>query len=159
MTKEEYRKLFEEQRKERNIRLENRSFSEYHNKLVANLYMSPNRLKQQAEKAKHEENIKKWITKLKQIQYQRKLRYGNQKSHFIVVRKLDKTGKLYDFATNPLNATNKKVIKIVKDMITDYAAKTDEFINVVAFTRQDYFKRLNNEGPWKNIAFESCNTR
>ena len=158
MIDEKYRILFKKQRDEQKIRLENRPFSDYHNKLVANLYLAPNRLKQQAEKAKHEETIKNWIFKLKQIKLNQKNRYNNQKSHFVIVRRMDKNGSLYDFATYPMNITNKKVIKLVKEMIEDYKQKTKEYTAIVAFTREEYFKRLRNEGPWKNVAMEWCNS-
>lgn len=80
------------EKKSKEDSLKERSYSDYHNKLIQNLYSSNKAERianQQAYKAAHETKIKKLIDKLAEYKMSKKLRYMQQRPYKVVISTKD----------------------------------------------------------------------
>lgn len=123
MDKEEYRIFVNQEKAIKNMTMENREFSEFHNKLIASTYGTENHaLKKVARKAAHETKIQKLMKFLRE----KKLARYKYRLEF---RKLKGTEPIV-FITNYSN----KPIKYLKDVMDRLAikleTKIDDFISI-----------------------------
>lgn len=123
LTKEQYRTLYKNQKVEKKVRQDSLPYSELHNKLVANLYIIPNRLKQQALEAKHEVDIEKMKNQLQQYKLRKRAEYEQKANNIVEIIKKDNKGVDYVFMTL---YSNKKIVDLVATAIEMTNSITEE---------------------------------
>ena len=108
-TKEEYRAFYKLEREAIKKNLDSRPYSRLHNKLVASLYLKPDRLKQQTLIAKHEEDIKKVREHMKAVRFRQYQEYNRKANNCIEICKKDFKGNEYVFM---ILHSNKKLLEL-----------------------------------------------
>ena len=142
MTKEEYREFYHKQQVDKLAKLNFlREFSSKRNDLVAGLYLKPNRLKQQAEEAKHEDRITKRIALNRAIKLRRKQEYDEKAPNCAVVKKItdgkeQEIMRVYSYGKlKELKETAREVIH--EGIVVDIYSKKDYPLNVIRVTEED----------------------
>lgn len=165
MDKEEYRIFVNQENAIKKMSMENRKFSEFHNKLIATIYSTENHaLKKAARKAVHETKIQKLMKflrekKLARYKYRlefRKLKgteptvfitnYSNKKFEYLsgvmsrlATKLLD---KINDFASiNIYNNKTNKLLKVATGWIDDDIYLKTKLANMKALY-PDYYKNV-----------------
>lgn len=138
LTKEQYRTLFNQQKSEKKVRQDSLLFSELHNKLVAGLYMKPNKLKQQAVIAKHEKDIEDIKNHLQQVKIRQKKEYDSKANNIIEIFKTDSKGCDYLFMTVCSNKKIKELQQIAQEMVNNITIETGTKTTADIYSRSTY---------------------
>lgn len=129
---------------EKQEKLNNRSYSEKHNELVASLYMKKDVFKQQALIAAHESKIAN-ILSLKNFYKMRKLRdtKGN-KPHVVIVKRTGSDWKPYDFSTITSFKPLEELWKEVREMADKLSVSMRNFAGIEIWERDEYLQKDKN---------------
>lgn len=137
-TKEEYRKFYELEKKVIKENLEYRPYSDYHNKLVAGLYLAPNRLKQQALTAKYEKDLENTRYHIEQAKLRKKKEYDEKANNCIEICKTDNKGNEYIFMTFHSNKKIAELKAIATKMVNEITMETGTTTTADIYSKATY---------------------
>ena len=137
-TKEEYRLFYKVERDTIKENLDSRPYSRLHNKLVANLYLVPNRLKQQALIAKHEENLKNIREHMKAVRFRQYQEYNRKANNCIEICKKDFKGNEYVFMTLHSNKKLLELKNIATKMVNEITMDTGTDTTANIYSKSTY---------------------
>lgn len=137
-TKEEYREFYKLEREAIKKNLESRPYSNYHNKLVASLYLAPNRLKQQALIAKHKKDLENMKHHIEQVKLRRKKEYDEKANNCIEIRKTDNKGNEYTFMTLHSNQKIARLKAIATKMVNEITMDTGTTTTADIYSKATY---------------------
>lgn len=154
-------------KKDKKQLLEERPYSDYHNKLVQNLYGSNKAesiAKQQAYKAAHEENIKKIIKQLQEHKMSKTLHYMKQRSYKVVISTYDNEEFKVSYTNLPVKQLTEVVTKINEKLSKHDNYKCITIIDRVTLEKKCFAKHLpeikqaaQSEETFSRIVYkESC---
>lgn len=132
-------------KKDKKQLLEERPYSDYHNKLVQNLYGSNKAesiAKQQAYKAAHEENIKKIIKQLQEHKMSKTLHYMKQRPYKVVISTYDNEEFKVSYTNLPVKQLTEVVTKINKKLSKHDNYKCITIIDRVTLEKKCFAKHL-----------------
>lgn len=154
-------------KKDKKQLLEERPYSDYHNKLVQNLYGSNKAesiAKQQAYKAAHEENIKKIIKQLQEHKMSKTLHYVKQRPYKVVISTYDNEEFKVSYTNLPVKQLTEVVTKINEKLSKHDNYKCITIIDRVTLEKKCFAKHLpeikqaaQSEETFSRIVYkESC---
>lgn len=154
-------------KKDKKQLLEERPYSDYHNKLVQNLYGSNKAesiAKQQAYKAAHEENIKKIIKQLQEHKMSKTLHYMKQKPYKVVISTYDNEEFKVSYTNLPVKQLTEVVTKINEKLSKHDNYKCITIMDRVTLEKKCFAKHLpeikqaaQSEETFSRIVYkESC---
>lgn len=132
-------------KKDKKQLLEERPYSDYHNKLVQNLYGSNKAesiAKQQAYKAAHEENIKKIIKQLQEHKMSKTLHYMKQRPYKVVISTYDNEEFKVSYTNLPVKQLTEVVTKINEKLSKHDNYKCITIIDRVTLEKKCFAKHL-----------------
>lgn len=154
-------------KKDKKQLLEERTYSDYHNKLVQNLYGSNKAeciAKQQAYKAAHEEKIKKVAKQLEEFKMSKKLQYLEQRPYKVVIATTDDKEFKTSYSNLPIEQLTEVVTKINEKLSKHDNYKCITIIDRVTLEKKCFAKHLpeikqaaQSEETFSRIVYkESC---
>lgn len=154
-------------KKDKKQLLEERPYSDYHNKLVQNLYGSNKAeviAKQQAYVATHEEKIKKIIKQLQEHKISKTLHYVKQRPYKVVISTYDNEEFKVSYTNLPVKQLTEVVTKINKKLSKHDNYKCITIIDRVTLEKKCFAKHLpeikqaaQSEETFSRIVYkESC---
>lgn len=127
-------------KKDKKQLLKERTYSDYHNELVQNLYGSNKAeriAKQQAYKAAHEEKIKKVAKQLEEFKMSKKLQYLEQRPYKVVIATTDDK----EFKTSYSNLPIEQLTKVVTKLNTKLSDKYSNYESITIVDRTTLEKK------------------
>lgn len=137
--------MHQSDKKDKEQLLEERSYSDYHNKLVQNLYGSNKAeviAKQQAYVATHEENIKKIIKQLQEHKMSKTLHYMKQRPYKVVISTYDNEEFKVSYTNLPVKQLTEVVTKINEKLSKHDNYKCITIIDRVTLEKKCFAKHL-----------------
>ena len=142
LSREERRKQFEEQRKNKAEKLANLPYSDLHNKLVNNLYSKRvDAIKKSALEAAHEATIERIMIK-RSIQASMKAFTNDKNKPNLLIVNREYEWNISPFMTIPSSHTIDTLRKIANDMASKLSISMKDFFNIEIWERSEYMKKL-----------------
>lgn len=142
LSREERRKQFEEQRKNKAKKLANLPYSDLHNKLVNNVYSKRvDAIKKSALEAAHEAAIERILIKRGIQASMKTFTNGKNKPNLLIVNREHKWN-ISPFMTIPSSHTIDTLRKIANDMASKLSISMKDFFNIEVWERSEYMKKL-----------------
>ena len=136
LTKEQYKELQQKEKAIKAMNMENREFSDFHNKLIANAYSAENqRFKQIARAEAHETKIQKlmkFLREKKLTKYKYRLEFRKLRGTEPIVFITNYSNKKFEYLSDAMNRLASKLVKKIDDFISIniYDNKTDKLLKV-----------------------------
>lgn len=142
LSREERRKDFLLKRKERTGKLENIPYSEFHNKLVNNLYgKRTDSIKKATLEAAHEEAIRQTIIK-RNIQASMKTFINDKNKPNLLIVKRIYNWKISNFMTIPSSHNLDTLRRIGIEMADKLSISMKDFFDIEIWEKSEYMKKL-----------------
>lgn len=155
--KEEWKALFKQMREEAKQRKEKRPYSEYHNKLVNNLYGNPvNSLKKSALEAAHEERIRSIIIKKEIYNSLKTITRDKDKPNLIIINK-EYNWNITRFMCIPSSHNMDTLRRIGIEMAEKLSVSMKNFFDIEIWEKPEYMKHL--AGEQANYRYQICKTK
>lgn len=143
LSREERRKKFEEERKNRIEKLKSIPYSELHNKLVNELYGNKvDAFKKNALIAAHEEAIRKIQIKRSIYRSMKAIDANKDKPNIVVINKAYGFGNISTFMTIPSSHDLDTLRRIGIEMSDKLSVSMKEFFNIEIWEKSEYMKRM-----------------
>lgn len=140
--KETYRKLYLENKKQKEEKLANIPFSNYHNKLLNNSYSKPkNVIKQQFIKAAHNAEIDKIIFNKRQQKLFCKTKSKEDCPNLVIVNMLDSNKLPYCFSITPSRLSLYELFNIAKSINT-MQSKCVNYFSTEIWEKSEYTRYM-----------------
>lgn len=136
LTKEQYKELQQKEKAIKAVNMENREFSDFHNKLITNAYSAENqRFKQIARAEAHETKIQKlmkFLREKKLAKYKYRLEFRKLKGTEPIVFITNHSNKKFEYLSDVMSRLAAKLVKKIDDFISIniYDNKTDKLLKV-----------------------------
>lgn len=157
LSREERRKKFEEQRKNKAEKLANLPYSDLHNKLVNNLYgRRVDAIKKSALEAAHEAAIERILIKRGIQASMKAFTNDKDKPNLLIVNK-EYEWNISPFMTIPSSHNMDTLRKIGIDMAEKLSVSMKNFFNIEIWERSEYMSKL--AGGRGNYRYEICRSK
>lgn len=155
--KEEWKSLFKTMREEAKQRKEKRPYSEYHNKLINNLYGNPvNSLKKSALEATHEERIRSIIIKKEIHNSLKTITRDKDKPNLIIINK-EYNWNITRFMCIPSSHNMDTLRRIGIEIAEKLSVSMKNFFDIEIWEKSEYMKHL--AGEQANYRYQICKTK
>lgn len=156
-SKEEWKSLFKTMREEAKERKEKRPYSEYHKKLISNLYGNPvNSLKKSALEAAHEERIRSIILKKEIYNSMKAIIRDKDKPNLVIINK-EYNWNITNFMCIPSSHDMDTLRRIGIEMAEKLSVSMKNFFDIEIWEKSEYMKHL--AGERANYRYQICKTK